>query len=33
MEFTPEQFTMFQLKYGDYPQGIVFMPKEWFSDN
>jgi len=22
MEFTPEQFTLFQLKYGDHPQGI-----------
>ena len=33
MEFTPEQFTMFQLKYGDRHQEIVFMTKEWFSDN
>jgi hypothetical protein len=33
MEFTPEQFTLFQLKYGDHPQRLVFMPQEWFSDN
>ncbi len=33
MEFTPENFTWFQLKYGDHPQKIVFMPEEWFSDN
>ena len=24
MEFTPEQFTMFQLKYSDHPQKIDF---------
>lgn len=23
MEFTPKQFTIFQLKYGGHPQGIV----------
>lgn len=24
LEFTPEQFTLFQLKYGDHPQGIIY---------